>query len=304
MNNFNKIVIALVAIITISISGTVFYIHQKQVGIADQQALKDTLSSKSIDESGVGKVVDVDNDATETNASAKVETPSKPSPTPTKASQSSPASTPTPAPNLSSSVSKHSTKSDCWIIISGSAYNVTSFLNIHPGGVSSITPYCGKDATDAFNSNSIGHSHSSYARSLLPTYFVNISSTNNVTPTPTSTPTPTATPTATPSSSSALNSSVVATHNTQANCWIIISGKIYDVTSFMSIHPGGVSSIRNYCGQDATNAFNSGSAGHNHSSYARSLLPSYYVADLAGFTAGATPTPTNNRTREREWDDD
>lgn len=72
----------------------------------------------------------------------------------------------------------------------------------------------------------------------------------------------------------------------------------------MSIHPGGVSAIRNYCGQDATMAFNSSSVGHNHSAYARSLLPSYYVADLAGYTAGVTPTPTTNTNRRREYDDD
>ena len=61
---------------------------------------------------------------------------------------------PTPEPSMpytASEVSKHSSKSDCWIIISGSVFDMTSFIDSHPGG-NAILQGCGKDATLLFNS--------------------------------------------------------------------------------------------------------------------------------------------------------
>ncbi|KAH8664833.1 cytochrome b5-like heme/steroid binding domain-containing protein, partial [Ilyonectria robusta] len=39
---------------------------------------------------------------------------------------------------------KHSTRSSCWIIISGNAYDVTDFLDHHPGGANVILRLAGK----------------------------------------------------------------------------------------------------------------------------------------------------------------
>lgn len=50
-----------------------------------------------------------------------------------------------------SEVQKHNTKKDCWVIIHGKAYDVSDFLDEHPGGSAIILKYAGKDATKAFD---------------------------------------------------------------------------------------------------------------------------------------------------------
>lgn len=46
-------------------------------------------------------------------------------------------------------VGQHNSASDCWLVISGSVYNVTDFIPNHPGG-EEIVKGCGKDATSLF----------------------------------------------------------------------------------------------------------------------------------------------------------
>ncbi|ODV94884.1 hypothetical protein PACTADRAFT_50736 [Pachysolen tannophilus NRRL Y-2460] len=48
-------------------------------------------------------------------------------------------------------VKTHDNEEDCWIIIHGKAYNVTDFLDEHPGGKDIILKYAGRDATKAFD---------------------------------------------------------------------------------------------------------------------------------------------------------
>lgn len=76
-------------------------------------------------------------------------------------------------------------------------------------------------------------------------------------------------------------SSDVSAHNTAANCWIILSGKVYNLTAFVSSHSGGSSPIISRCGQDGTALFNS----YSHSGSATTTLASYLLGDLATTTA-------------------
>ncbi|KAI0688164.1 glyoxylate dehydrogenase [Cerioporus squamosus] len=47
----------------------------------------------------------------------------------------------------------------------------------------------------------------------------------------------------------------VAEHASRESCWIIVHGKVYDVTDFLDEHPGGSKIILKYAGKDATEAY-------------------------------------------------
>ena len=72
----------------------------------------------------------------------------------------------------SAELTKHNTPSDCWLIVSGKVYNVTDYINMHPAGPETITPYCGKDATAAFDTRNGRGPHSQGAQDALNNYYV------------------------------------------------------------------------------------------------------------------------------------
>jgi len=47
----------------------------------------------------------------------------------------------------------------------------------------------------------------------------------------------------------------VSKHNSTTDCWLIISNRVYNVTSFLSSHPGGKNVILKVSGKDATKEF-------------------------------------------------
>ncbi|ODV72264.1 FMN-dependent alpha-hydroxy acid dehydrogenase family protein CYBJADRAFT_153096 [Cyberlindnera jadinii NRRL Y-1542] len=47
-------------------------------------------------------------------------------------------------------VQKHNHSEDCWIAINGEVFNVTNFLQVHPGGKERLMKYAGKDASIEF----------------------------------------------------------------------------------------------------------------------------------------------------------
>jgi len=69
----------------------------------------------------------------------------------------SPSQSPTVAPTeptagtiTASEVSQHAAPDDCWTIIDGAVYDMTPFLNRHPGGSAAIAGLCGGDGTAGF----------------------------------------------------------------------------------------------------------------------------------------------------------
>ncbi len=48
-------------------------------------------------------------------------------------------------------VSKHTVATDCWSAINNKVYDLTQWINKHPGGSKAILSICGKDGSAAFN---------------------------------------------------------------------------------------------------------------------------------------------------------
>ena len=47
-------------------------------------------------------------------------------------------------------VAKHNSKESCWTVIRGDVYDLTNWIDKHPGGADKILKICGKDGTDLF----------------------------------------------------------------------------------------------------------------------------------------------------------
>lgn len=75
-------------------------------------------------------------------------------------------------------------------------------------------------------------------------------------------------------------SAEVATHNQFEDCWLIIAGKVYDLTTYLGEHPGGSAVVAAYCGREATQAFDTKGGEGEHSDKARADLSKYYLGPL------------------------
>jgi cytochrome b involved in lipid metabolism len=74
------------------------------------------------------------------------------------ATTAAPTSTPAPTPTASSTpagytmeqVKANNSSSKCWSVIDSKVYDLTNWINSHPGGSGAITALCGTDGTTAF----------------------------------------------------------------------------------------------------------------------------------------------------------
>ena len=99
-----------------------------------------------------------------------------------------------------------------------------------------------------------------------------------VAPTVSAVPTPavSATPTPTPTVAGYTMAQVRA-NNTAKSCWTAIDGYVYNLTNWISAHPGGAGAILFLCGTDGSNAFK---AQHENQSRPAVRLDTYRIGPL------------------------
>lgn len=90
----------------------------------------------------------------------------------------------------------------------------------------------------------------------------------------------------------------VATHNTEADCWLIIDHQVYDVTKFIKFHPGGRGPVLRAAGQDVTEDF--------HLLHSPAVLRKYQrfvVGTVEGLSAPTEPVPPKGEDERRFFGD-
>ncbi|KFK38164.1 hypothetical protein AALP_AA3G077400 [Arabis alpina] len=95
-----------------------------------------------------------------------------------------------------------------------------------------------------------------------------------------------------------INFAELSQHSTSQDCWLLIDGKVYDVTKFLNDHPGGDDLLLLATGKDATREFEE----VGHSSSAKTMLNEFYVGDIDSTTKAsdtvAATTTTPNQTEQ------
>ncbi|NXY55815.1 CYB5B protein, partial [Callaeas wilsoni] len=77
----------------------------------------------------------------------------------------------------------------------------------------------------------------------------------------------------------------VAKRNSSREAWLVIHGRVYDVTRFLEEHPGGEEVLLEQAGRDATESFED----VGHSTDAREMLKQYYIGEVHPVSPSCNP---------------
>ncbi|XP_014956003.2 cytochrome b5 type B [Ovis aries] len=92
----------------------------------------------------------------------------------------------------------------------------------------------------------------------------------------------------------------VAKRNSSKDIWLVIHGRVYDVSRFLDEHPGGEEVLMEQAGGDATESFED----VGHSSDAREMLKQYYIGDVHPNDlkpGGGSKEPPKSNTCKSYW---
>eukprot|EP01064_Diplonema_japonicum_P018043 TRINITY_DN2669_c3_g1_i1.p1 TRINITY_DN2669_c3_g1~~TRINITY_DN2669_c3_g1_i1.p1 ORF type:complete len:465 (+),score=73.59 TRINITY_DN2669_c3_g1_i1:64-1458(+) len=201
----------------------------------------------------------------------------------------------------------HNRPDDMWMVINGKVYDITLFAKYHPGGVNVLLPCAGKDATIMFNKYHayinveammgpfcFGRYDPTIKFDLPPSYFglkteksTFAKSSGGFGGSTASTPKPW-------KKGEPLTVDIISSRCTKDALWVIIYGKVYDVTDFQKKHPGGPDFLLQNGGKDCSAEFDK-----YHSQAARAQLVDYYIGDVKKSVSSLlTPTSTAPPTRK------
>eukprot|EP00462_Mataza_sp_D1_P006567 CAMPEP_0175124112 /NCGR_PEP_ID=MMETSP0087-20121206/2602_1 /TAXON_ID=136419 /ORGANISM="Unknown Unknown, Strain D1" /LENGTH=835 /DNA_ID=CAMNT_0016405847 /DNA_START=32 /DNA_END=2536 /DNA_ORIENTATION=- len=195
---------------------------------------------------------------------------------------SSCAQVPFPAAELA----RHATEQDCYILLEGFVFDFTSYLGAHPGGKTTMTPYCGRDGSLAYTATAAHTNRIPFAqKGTQGTCKGKLSGTTNGA----------ATSQPTPIGSGSLcdrpmEGSELAKHSTANDCWVAINNRVYDMTTYLPFHPAGATTITPWCGREGTAAFN-GQAGHSNFIPYQGGKPLCMGGRITGPIQTSPPTP-------------
>lgn len=191
-------------------------------------------------------------------------------------------------------VQKHNTAKDCWTVVDSNVYDLTNYISSHAGGSSVLTAICGKDGTQAFTGQHAGEPKpTADLSSLLVGPLSAASASSGSSESSGSTKAPLVT---------TFTAAEVAKHNTATNCWSVVNGKVYDLTSYVNGHPGGATVIKAICGKDGSASF---AGQHGSASKPNNVLAAFVLGSLV--SGGTLPEATvrgDEEGEEEEEDED
>lgn len=71
----------------------------------------------------------------------------------------------------------------------------------------------------------------------------------------------------------------VAKRNTREELWVIVDGRVYDLTKYIDKHPGGILPIQDMAGKDCTDVF----ANYHAARIYKSMLPAFLVGEVSDY---------------------
>ncbi len=156
-------------------------------------------------------------------------------------------------------VARHNTQADCWSVVDGLVYRLTEWIAQHPGGAATIVGMCGGDASGAFRGK---HATAPGPATALARYAIGDLAARGSAAAAGTAPGPAAGAQASATASAAppvpttrYTLAEVSPHSSATSCWSIVNGTVYDLTPWITRHPGGAEGILEMCGTNGAGAF-------------------------------------------------